>query len=126
MGANTGPSGAGRARLKARAPALALKKRRMEKPNVLDCWHVYHENADTDGPSRFIGMIEAETLALALQKAAEFYEHPSHDLVVKPSERIEKGTFDEIYSYAGKAWTTFRSYGAIVAGICPDNPKRYL
>lgn len=46
-------------------------------------WNVYYENADTDEPARFIGTIWAQSMAQALQRAGEFYEFPSYDLVVK-------------------------------------------
>lgn len=49
-------------------------------------WNVYYENADTDEPARFIGTIQADTMSLALDKAAQFYEVPQHDLVVKRSD----------------------------------------
>lgn len=93
---------------------------------MLYSWHVYYENADTDEPRRFIGLIEEDTMALALQKASEFYEYPSHDLVVKRSAEVEQGTFEEVYAYSGKAWTTFGNYGAIVVGVFADSPKRLL
>jgi hypothetical protein len=49
-------------------------------------WNVYHEPADTDEEGQFIGTIQADTMVLALDAAAQFYEVPSHDLVVKRSD----------------------------------------
>lgn len=49
-------------------------------------WNVYYENADTDEPARFIGTIDADTMSLALEKAAQYYEVPQYDLVVKRSD----------------------------------------
>ncbi|MGZ3948532.1 MAG: hypothetical protein ACXVKK_10470 [Flavisolibacter sp.] len=50
-------------------------------------WNVYLELADTDEPARFIGTIQADTMAEALEKAALAFNVPSHDLVVKCSEQ---------------------------------------
>jgi hypothetical protein len=49
-------------------------------------WNVYLEPADTDEPRRFLGTIDADIMALALEKAAQLYEYPSHDLVVVRSD----------------------------------------
>lgn len=46
-------------------------------------WNVYLERADEDTPAKFIGTIQADSQAQALEKAAQFYEIPSHDLVVE-------------------------------------------
>jgi hypothetical protein len=46
-------------------------------------WNVYLERADDDQPAKFIGTIDADSQAQALEKAAQFYEIPSHDLVVE-------------------------------------------
>ena len=45
-------------------------------------WKVYLERADTDDLRQFIGTIQADTMRLALQEASQYYEYPSHDLVV--------------------------------------------
>ena len=44
-------------------------------------FHIYYENADTDEPRRYLGDIWADTMGEALQKASEYYEVPSYDLV---------------------------------------------
>lgn len=46
-------------------------------------WYVYYENADTDEPARFIGIIEADTMVQALERAARLFKYPEHDLIVK-------------------------------------------
>jgi hypothetical protein len=46
-------------------------------------WNVYLERADDDKPAQFIGTIQADSQAQALQQAAQFYEVPSHNLVVE-------------------------------------------
>jgi len=56
-------------------------------------WNVYHEPADSNEPEQFIGQIHADTLALALDNAAQFYELPQHDLVVKRSD-LDPRTFE--------------------------------
>ena len=48
-------------------------------------WKVYLERADTDEPPQLIGTIDADTMAQALDRAAQLYEYPQHDLVVKPA-----------------------------------------
>jgi hypothetical protein len=53
-------------------------------------WNVYLERADDDEPAEFIGTIQANTMGLALEKAAQYYEYPSHDLVVKRSDLDKK------------------------------------
>ncbi|HEY7348133.1 MAG TPA: hypothetical protein VH599_07405 [Ktedonobacterales bacterium] len=59
---------------------------RMEGEPGLYTWNVYHEPADTDELARFIGIILAETMVLALDNAAQYYEIPSYDLVVRRSD----------------------------------------
>lgn len=46
-------------------------------------FNVYYENADTDDEKQLIGTVTADTAADALEKAAQYYEIPSHDLVVE-------------------------------------------
>ncbi len=46
-------------------------------------WNVYYENADTDDAAVLIGTIQASSMGDALKLAAQYYEHPEHDLVVK-------------------------------------------
>ena len=58
----------------------------MEREPGMYMWNVYHEPADTDEEGQFIGTIRADTIALALDAAAQFYEVPSHDLVVRRSD----------------------------------------
>lgn len=53
-------------------------------------WIVYLEKADSDEEKREIGKIRANSQAEALKKACEFYEVPSHDLVV---ERFQGNAF---------------------------------
>jgi hypothetical protein len=50
---------------------------------MLYTWDVFLEEADSDAPAQWIGTTQADTMGQALEKAAQFYEHPSHDLVVK-------------------------------------------
>jgi len=70
----------------------------------------YHTEHEEDVPLTS----EQHTRILALLKQQEI-----------PVKRDE-GTFDEIYSHYGAVWAKFGTYGAIVAGISPDSPKRYL
>ena len=49
-------------------------------------WNVYFEDADTDDEKRFIGTIEAVYEGQALELASQYYEHASHDLIVKRSD----------------------------------------
>ncbi len=58
----------------------------MEREPGLYTWNVYHEPADTDEPGKFIGTMQAVTVDLALDQAAQYYEIPSHDLAVKRSD----------------------------------------
>ena len=58
----------------------------MERERSMYTWNVYYEPADTDEEGQFIGTIRADTMALALDAAAQFYEVPSHDLVVWRSD----------------------------------------
>lgn len=44
-------------------------------------WMIYLEEADSDEPRKYLGTINANTMAEALQKASEYWEVPSHDLV---------------------------------------------
>jgi hypothetical protein len=44
-------------------------------------YEIYYENADTDEPRKFLGTIQADTMADALHKASQYYEVPSYDLV---------------------------------------------
>lgn len=44
-------------------------------------YEIYYENADTDEPRRYLGTIQAETMADALKLASQYYEYPEHDLV---------------------------------------------
>ena len=59
---------------------------KMERQSGMYTWNVYHEPADTDAEGQFLGTIQADTLAFALGQAAQFYELPSHDLVVRRSD----------------------------------------
>lgn len=49
-------------------------------------WNVYYENADTDEIAQFIGTIQAVSMGDALEQASQYYEYPSHDLIVKRSD----------------------------------------
>lgn len=53
-------------------------------------WNVYLEEADSDDPAEFIGTVEAISGGEALQKASEYFEIPSYDLVVKNKEQESK------------------------------------
>ena len=44
---------------------------------------VYYEPADTDDEPHLIGTITADTESDALNKAAQYFEYPQHDLLVK-------------------------------------------
>jgi len=50
---------------------------------TMSTWNVYLEPADTDDQPRFLGTIQADTQAQALEKAAQYDEYPQHDLTVK-------------------------------------------
>jgi hypothetical protein len=51
----------------------------------MNTWDVYLEPADSDEPRKHIGTIEGVSQGQALDNAAQFYEHPSHDLVYRQS-----------------------------------------
>ncbi len=53
-------------------------------------WNVYLEPADTDEPARFIGTIDALYEGQALELASQYFEVPSHDLIVKRSDLDKK------------------------------------
>ena len=57
---------------------------RRERAAGIYTWNVYHEPADgpLDDPAQCIGTIEADTMASALTRAAQYYELPEYDLVV--------------------------------------------
>lgn len=44
-------------------------------------YEIYLEPADTDDPRKLLGEIRANTMGEALQKASEYWEIPSYDLV---------------------------------------------
>lgn len=46
-------------------------------------WIIYLEEADSDEKRTYLGEIQASTMAEALQKASEWFEKPSHDLVAE-------------------------------------------
>ena len=48
---------------------------------TLNTFDIYYEPADTDEPRRWLGMVDADTMGDALQKASEWWEVPSYDLV---------------------------------------------
>ena len=48
---------------------------------------IYYEEADGDEPPRFLGVMRADTGAEALQKASEWWEVPSYDLIYKNQRR---------------------------------------
>jgi hypothetical protein len=54
-------------------------------------WNVSHESADTDAPVRFLGTIQADTMALAIQRVAHSYEVLAYDLCVKRSNLDKQG-----------------------------------
>ena len=49
----------------------------------LHSWEVFHEPADDDALAKYIGTVLADTMSLALETAAQYYEIPQYDLVVK-------------------------------------------
>jgi hypothetical protein len=57
-------------------------------------WDVYLERAETDEPASPLGTIQAETEAKALEQAAQFYEIPSHHLVVKRADEGDQQQLD--------------------------------
>ena len=59
---------------------------RLEREPGLYLWHVYHEPADTDDRAQFIGAIRGDTVGQALDNAAQYYEIPPYDLMVKRSD----------------------------------------
>ncbi len=44
-------------------------------------WKIYFEESDSDEERRYLGEITADTMGDALQKASEYWEKPSYDLV---------------------------------------------
>jgi hypothetical protein len=66
----------------------------MEREPDLYSWNVYHEPADTDDKGRFLGTIQADTMAFALDQAAQLYEVPSYDLVVRRSDLDRRGLIE--------------------------------
>ncbi len=44
-------------------------------------WRIYLEPADTDDERVYLGTVEADTMAEALDIAVEWNEIPAHDLV---------------------------------------------
>lgn len=44
-------------------------------------YHIFYEPADTDEERRFLGIVTADSVSDALDKAAQYYEIPQHDLV---------------------------------------------
>ena len=46
-------------------------------------YRIYYEPADTDDEKVYLGNIQADTMADALELAAQYYEYPSHDLVAE-------------------------------------------
>ncbi len=44
-------------------------------------WQIFFEDADTDEPRRYLGEIQADTMGEALNKASQYWEVPSYDLV---------------------------------------------
>jgi hypothetical protein len=54
-------------------------------------WNVSRESADADAPVRFLGTIQADTMALAIQRVAHSYEVLAYDLCVKRSNLDKQG-----------------------------------
>lgn len=50
---------------------------------------IYYEEADGDDPARFLGVMQANTGGEVLQKASEYWEVPSHDLIYKNQRRAK-------------------------------------
>jgi hypothetical protein len=48
---------------------------------------IYYEEADGDDPARYLGTITANSGAEALQKASEYWEVPSYDLIWRNQRR---------------------------------------
>jgi hypothetical protein len=53
-------------------------------------WAVYLERADTDEKAEYLGIVDALSMADALQHASELYEYPAYDLVVKPAKQEDR------------------------------------
>ncbi len=51
-------------------------------------WTVYLERADEDSPARPIGPISGNTVSEALERAAQLYEYPPHDLIVRQVDQL--------------------------------------
>ena len=49
----------------------------------LHSWEVFHEPADDDALAKYIGMVLADTMVQALDTAAQYFEIPQYDLIVK-------------------------------------------
>jgi hypothetical protein len=47
----------------------------------MNIFSMYYEEADGNDSRRYLGVIEAVSMGEALQKASEYWEVPSHDLV---------------------------------------------
>ena len=48
---------------------------------MMHTFNIFHEPADTDDPRVPIGTMDADTMAEALERAAQYFEIPAHDLV---------------------------------------------
>jgi len=54
----------------------------LESEFEMHTFQIFYENADTDEPRRVLGTMQADTMSEALQKASQYWEIPSYDLVV--------------------------------------------
>lgn len=50
-------------------------------------WKVFYEEADGDDEKRYLGTLNANTGGEALNLASQYYEMPSHDLVVEQQDK---------------------------------------
>lgn len=64
-------------------------------------WKIYYENADTDDERVLLSYVTADTMVEALQKASEFYEIPSHDLIAV-MEKHKPGDIKEMHEQEDK------------------------
>ena len=64
-------------------------------------YKIFYENADTDEPRSYLGFFDAMTQVEALQKASEWHEVPSYDLVAVQMERCP---YCQTWQEAGHRW----------------------
>jgi len=63
-------------------------------------WDVFYEPADTDAPRQWIGTAQGDTMAQAIANAAQFYERPGYDLLVKRAPQSVSADFNPTLAIA--------------------------